>query len=258
MATAPLNDSTGFSRLIYQEFADLGGAFLSYENSNLWALKSGIENPYFNFLLIKNQNSFECEKAVSFFESLPFECTIERNNLFLIQKLKEDGLTFGENTTRMILNLNDFDINSLPTPKISIKEAKSETDIRHWINVTALSFRLSKSYIKKFFYPLFISSHKKFKVSLCFFENVPVAASLLFLAPPYATIFALSTRPQFRKLGLAYHLLQRELTIAKDMNVLHCTVQATSLGQAVYKRLGFNVTQELTTFIFEPSKKKMI
>jgi len=49
-----LDPFTHSSLLIYQALSELGPPFVSYEDENMWAMRSGIENPYFNFLLIPN------------------------------------------------------------------------------------------------------------------------------------------------------------------------------------------------------------
>ena len=245
-------DLTVSSLQIYRTIAKLGNQFSFYSDKGFWALKTSIKNPYFNFLLIKNEKHLSLESAVNFFDPFPFECTFDSTNQFLIKQCKTFGLIFAESTLRMSLNLLDALIKIPINTNASTQQVKSETEMRQWINITALSFRLSTSYIKDFFYPIFLSSHKNFKFSLCFYNGMPSAASSLFIRPPYSTIFSLATRPQFRKKGLASQLLQEELSFIKSIGILHCTVQAALLGKNIYKKLGFQATQELTTYIFLP------
>jgi len=246
-----LSNFTHSSFLIYQELAKLGPPFFSYNNNGILALRSGIKNPYFNFLLIKDENTHFWNKAIHFFDC-PFECTFERNNRFFIKICESLGLTFGENTTSMELCLETFHLQPAIDQNISIQHVKNEADIRQWINITALGFRLSKSYIKDFFYPIFKSHNKKFKFSICFFNQVPSTASLFFLDPPYSTIFSLATRPQFRNQGLAHKLLTEEFISIRNKGILNCTVQASSQGNTLYKKLGFQENQELSTYILMP------
>src|SRR5690606_19403104 len=119
-------------------------------------------------------------------------------------------------------------------------------------NITALGFRLSKKYIKDFFIPIYASNDKNFRFSLYVLNNMPVAACLVFLSPPHSSIFSLATLPKFRNKGIAFSLLQHELSFAKNENVSKCAVQATPLGKNVYKMLGFEEILELSTYIFLP------
>jgi len=176
---ASLNDFTYSSFLIYQELAKIGHPFVAYNNKDIWALRSGIKNPYFNFLLIKNESTSYWSEAINFFDC-PFECTFERDNHFFIERCESLGLTFGENSAGMELHLETFHFQSSTDNNISIQQVKNEVDIRQWINITALGFRLSKSHIKDFFYPIFKSHNKKFKFSICFFNQIPSAASVFF------------------------------------------------------------------------------
>jgi len=89
-----------------------------------------------------------------------------------------------------------------------------------------------------------------------FFQSNPFGSKRIFLDPPYSTIFSLATRPQFRKKGLAHHLLKQELTCIKNRGILNCVVQSSSQGKNLYKKLKFQETKELSTYIFIPRKKE--
>ncbi len=240
------------SFLIYQALSELKNPFVFHEDENQWALKSGVENPYFNFLVLKESSDSSFEKAKNFFDSLPFECTFNSRDKDLIDKCVNSEFIFGEDITGFVLDFEDFNDEFAPHKDIVIQRVNSDSLIKNWNNVVALCFGLSKNYVKSFFYPLYASGHPQFNFSLGFLNGLPATASLIFVNPPVSSIFCLATLPRFRNKGITSSLLQEELSLARMKKALTCTVQASFLGKTIYKKLGFKKEKELATYIYLP------
>lgn len=247
--TSPLLDPfTHSSLLIYRTLSEIGNPFISSENNSYFALKSGILNPYFNFFLIKEARP-SVEQAFPFFADIPFEITFERKDSTLVDECKKAGLKHGEDTTGLILHMNEFISKEINEENILIECVESTRSFEKWCNITALGFKLSKEFIKEFFLPVLLSNTKNFKFLLCYHNGIPASAILLFLKPPYASIFSLATRSKFQALGIASFLLRETLAFAKERKVLQTTVQASAEGKSVYKKIGFQEVCELSTYL---------
>lgn len=251
-----LDPFTHSSLPLLKSLSEQGVPFTAYENESLWALKSGIGNPYFNFLLIKENSSSSIEEALNFFDPLPFECTFASNDKNRLDQCEKLGLILGEKTVGMRLCLENFE-NTLNQNKIiSVHQVNNESDLRQWINITSLGFKLSRNYIKAFAYPILSTGNKKFHFALGFVNGLPAATSLVFLDPPYASVFSLVTLPRYRKMELAPYLLQESLSLAKEMNITSCTVESYTFTKKEYEKMGFQETQELLTYISVPKKNE--
>jgi len=203
---------------------------------------------------IKEGTSPPIEKAINFFDHLPFECTFDSKNKNLINDCERLGLTFGEKTVGMHLNLNNFKNALRQNKSVSIQKVNNECHLRQWVNITSLGFKLSKNYIKAFIYPIFSSGNKKFHFSLGLVNDLPAAASLVFLDPPLASVFSLVTLPRYREMGLVPYLLQESLSLAKTMNITDCMAQDYIFTKKGYEKMGFQETQELSTYVYIPHK----
>jgi hypothetical protein len=142
---------THSSYLIYQALSELKQPYISHHGKDQWALKSGVDNPYFNFLLLKENSDSSLEKAKNFFGPLPFECTFDKRKKDLINKCVNLGFVFGENTTGFVLNFEDFKDEPLLHKDVIIQSVNNESHIKNWCNIVSLCFGLSKNYIKSFF-----------------------------------------------------------------------------------------------------------
>lgn len=54
-----------------------------------------------------------------------------------------------------------------------------------------------------------------------------------------AYIMNMYTRPEYRRNGIAYEILDLLVKIAKEKNILHISLEATDMGKPLYEKYGF-------------------
>ena len=75
-----------------------------------------------------------------------------------------------------------------------------------------------------------------------------VSALLLYLIPGVAGLHAVSTLPDYRNQDFALTMSNRALLDARDLGYKYGVLQASSMGQSVYKKLGFKKYCAIITY----------
>jgi len=54
-----------------------------------------------------------------------------------------------------------------------------------------------------------------------------------------AYIMNMYTKPEYRKMGIAYHTLDMLIEAAREKGITHITLEATDMGRPLYEKYGF-------------------
>lgn len=79
-------------------------------------------------------------------------------------------------------------------------------------------------------------------------EDRPIAKAALYLGSSAAGIYAVATRPEARRLGLANFLTVTALQYARDAGYQLAVLHSTPMAQKLYKSMGFASIAELRLF----------
>ncbi len=79
-------------------------------------------------------------------------------------------------------------------------------------------------------------------------NGAPVASSNLFLSNGIAGVFQVAVLPEFRRRGCGRRITLAPLLAAREEGAQAAILQATALGEPVYRRLGFRTLCALARY----------
>jgi predicted acetyltransferase len=84
-----------------------------------------------------------------------------------------------------------------------------------------------------------------------------VSTSLLFLAEGVAGIYFVATIPEARRRGIGFAITIKALKEAREMGYWVSILQASKMGEPVYRKIGFQEYCKISSYIWmnEPQKK---
>ena len=78
---------------------------------------------------------------------------------------------------------------------------------------------------------------------IAFFNGEPAATSLLYLGEGEASLWAIGTRPDFRRQGLGTAVTRACLQEAKKNGYDWAVLSASEMGRPMYEKIGFQFQQ---------------
>lgn len=156
--------------------------------------------------------------------------------------LQDAGLRLIEKVPCMAADLNDSASEKQIPDNVTTSPVKDKKDLLIWKDISFHGFEMPQHAREQ--YSAFVSSfdlgaQSPQKLFLAYFEEKPVATSLLFTHNNSAGIYYVSTLPAFRNKGLGLKITQAAMQAAKASGINNVILQATPLGAPVYIRAGF-------------------
>ena len=148
--------------------------------------------------------------------------------------------------SRMALDLKAKHFSSATPNELDIFEIKNQEDFGLWIDVALRSFN---SYLGKDIFGSLLNGEK-----VRFYSGVHngqvVATSMTFLSSGVAGIYFVSVIPELRNRGMGREMMLRCIYDAQELGYNYCILQATGLGEHLYRSLGFELCGTLKYFFF--------
>ena len=137
-------------------------------------------------------------------------------------------------------------LNNLPSinTSLAIKKVESEEELNEWSKIVSVVFHIKVDHDLLEY--LRVQGEVSFYVGI--FNEKYVSALLLYLIPGIAGLHAVSTLPDFRNKNFALTMSNRALLDARDLGYKYGVLQASSMGQFVYKKLGFKKYCDIITY----------
>jgi len=156
--------------------------------------------------------------------------------------LQDAGFRLIEKGPCMAADLNDSALDEQIPDNITISPIRNKNDMLIWEDISFHGFEMPPRVREQ--YGVFVSSfdlgaQSPQKLFLAYFEEKPVATSLLFTHNNTAGIYYVSTLPAFRNNGFGLKITQAAMQAAKESGFKNVILQATPLGTKVYIRAGF-------------------
>lgn len=198
------------------------------------------------------------------FTNCDLDIEIERIKKLIESNKAPDGWTIGPltvpNNLGKVLESHGFfnvfhqagmalDLNLIPdfqknNSSLEIKTVGTNKELEGWATVVANVF-----HIKIDFELLeYLLSQKEVRFYIGIFNGKILSALLLYLIPGAAGLHAVSTLPEYRKKDFAFSMSRRALQDAHNLGYNLGVLQASAMGQHVYKKLGFQKYCDVITY----------
>jgi GNAT superfamily N-acetyltransferase len=156
--------------------------------------------------------------------------------------LQEAGLYLFTKVPCMAATFNDSLLHHDVSEHIKILPVRNREDLLIWTDISFEGFempaRARKSY-GDFVASFDLDSLSPLKLFLACLDEKPVATSLLFTHQDTAGIYYVSTLPAYRNRGCGLSVTKAAMRSAKAAGFNEVILQATPMGERIYKRTGF-------------------
>lgn len=126
-------------------------------------------------------------------------------------------------------------------PDLRITEVTDGGTLKTWCHTTSVGFGIPEhaelALLEWFTTDLQLKQPLKFYLGT--WQGKPVATSLLFLAEGVAGIYFVATVAEARNRGFGFTITQKPLQAAREMGYRVGILQASKMGEPVYRRMGF-------------------
>ncbi|MFX1532438.1 MAG: hypothetical protein ACFFBC_15075 [Promethearchaeota archaeon] len=155
------------------------------------------------------------------------------DNLGMI--LEENGFLNAYQQAGMAVELKDLHKKKIEENKLIVEIIENKESLKRWITVVSTVFGLKiDSELIQF---LFLEPETKFYLGI--FEGKIVSALMLYLSSGVAGLHAVSTLSEYRNRGFGLTISRVALLDALNVGYKVGVLQASSLGEPVYRKLGF-------------------
>jgi GNAT superfamily N-acetyltransferase len=126
-------------------------------------------------------------------------------------------------------------------PGLEVETVSNDLALREWAWVATLGLFNHPESEADYFYELMRSAKAcgRLEFYLGRYEGRPAASSAVFFHDGIAGIYFVATLPEFRRKGLGRSITFAPLRKAREAGARGAILQASALGEPVYRRLGF-------------------
>ena len=158
------------------------------------------------------------------------------------KRLEAHGLIYTGEWSGMAVDLLALNENVSASPSLRIDEVGDRETLREWRHPFTVGYQFPE-YVATTFYDLFATqgfgSHLPWRLYLGWLAGAPVVTSSLFVGAGVAGIYWVATVPEARRQGVGAAITLAPLRAARAMGYRVAILQATQMGQDVYRQLGF-------------------
>ncbi len=170
-------------------------------------------------------------------------------------RLLAHGFKLDDDGPGMAVNLLQLNEQRPQLAGLSIRIASGDEQLWQWCRAMADGFEIPPQL--DFIIPAWHDFLAKTELEtvvpfLAWLDGKPVATSLLFLAAGAAGIYAVSTLPEARRKGIGGWVTLRALQHGRERGYTVGTLQASAMGEPVYRKLGFEAYCHITSYVFRP------
>ncbi len=220
-----------------------------HESPEISWIESGAEFSLFNHVYqarLRPETAEETiEEILSNYEAraLTFEWSILPGTepADLSAMLRGHGFTFEGDKPSMTIDLKRL-TTPAPPAKLLIRKVESDEDLQAFMLVTKRAFGVSDrdhGIFLDILRSLGVGGRSRYECYLGILNGQPVATSMLFRTEGVAGVYWVGTVPEGRGKGIGTQMTMEPLIDARTAGLDIATLQATSMGEPVYRRIGF-------------------
>ncbi len=150
-------------------------------------------------------------------------------------KLEKYGFSNVYHQAGMAVDLKDLEKKQITQNNLIIQRVESEESLIYWANIVSEVFNLKVD----FAHLKFINAQKEAHFYIGIFKEEPISTLLLYLSSGVAGLHAVSTLPKYRNRGFGFAISRSALIEAFKRDYYVGVLQASSLGEKIYRKLGF-------------------
>lgn len=154
---------------------------------------------------------------------------------------EKHGLIKKSEVVGMAIRLSDLMMNNETVSNLKLMLLNDEKYLLEWSRIVCLwLFGMQESDVAKLYeIAKRLYSLERFQLFLALYKEKPVASSLLYLSNKAAGIYHVATIPEYRNKGIGKQITFETLLYARDRGYDIATLQASQLGEPIYKKIGF-------------------
>ncbi|MEM8531977.1 MAG: GNAT family N-acetyltransferase [Chloroflexota bacterium] len=175
----------------------------------------------------------------------------------LSNHLKQAGFVPAGSMTNMVVDLNTLDANTPLPPEFSIRIVEDTDTLDTWAHVVAVGSELppnANEPLRVLEQAVGIRPKHLSRRYIGYVNDVPVATSVLVLHAGIAGMYAVSTLEAYRQRGIGAAMTRLPLLDARAMGYQVGILQATQMGEPVYRRLGFQDIGQINLYLLAPTE----
>ncbi|MFX1571416.1 MAG: GNAT family N-acetyltransferase [Promethearchaeota archaeon] len=158
--------------------------------------------------------------------------------------LEENDFSKVYHQTGMAVDLRYIEDIKIENNDLKVKLIKSDKSLKQWAKIVSLGFGIKVDCkLLKF---LYLQPEIKFYIGN--YKRKTVSTLMLYLAKGIAGLHAVSTLPEYRCKGLGFTISGIALLDAYRMGYEVAVLQASNLGERIYKKLGFQKYCDINSY----------
>jgi GNAT superfamily N-acetyltransferase len=182
----------------------------------------------------------------------------ETRPINITQSLEKHNFTTHGDGAGMAVDLHNMN-ESEPIPAgLEIIEAKDDKTLKAWCHVVSVAFGAPPEAE-----PIFVKivkEYQEYKLPMKFYlgllDGKPASTSGYFLGEGVVGIYFVGTLPEFRQRGAAFAVTQKALKDGRALGYRVGILQASKMGEPVYKRMGFKEYCRVSSYTWFPESSQ--
>jgi GNAT superfamily N-acetyltransferase len=174
------------------------------------------------------------------------------------KRLETHGFTTQGDGAGMAIDLLEMNENEPIPAGLEITEVKDDKTLKTWCHIMCVGFNTPPEaepnivkYVKRC-----LEYKLPMKLYLGILDGKPASTSGYFLGEGVVGIYFVATLPEFRKRGAGFAVTQKALKDGQALGYRVGILQASKMGEPVYKRMGFKEYCRVSTYVWFPETPK--